>query len=43
VGVIPAARCRIESIRPLDARAVRESQRDLREGEAAETPVAEST
>jgi hypothetical protein len=42
-GGIGGSRCRIESIRPLDARAVRESQRDLREGEVADTPVAEST
>lgn len=38
-GGIGGSRCRIESIRPLDARAVREAKRDLREGEVAEFPA----
>jgi hypothetical protein len=38
-GGIGGSRCRIESIRPLDARAVQESKRNLREGEVAELPV----
>lgn len=41
-GGIGGSRCRIESIRPIDARAVRESKRDLREGEVAETPDEET-
>ena len=41
-GGVGGSRCRIESIRPLDARAVRESKRDLREGEVAEFPAEEA-
>lgn len=41
-GGVGGSRCRIESIRPLDARAVRESKRNLREGEVAATPAEES-
>jgi hypothetical protein len=41
-GGIGGARCRIESIRPLDAGALRESQRNLREGEVAEVPAEDS-
>jgi hypothetical protein len=40
-GGIGGSRCRIESIRPLDARAVQESKRNLREGEVAELPAEE--
>jgi hypothetical protein len=42
-GGVGGSRCRIESIRPLDANAVRESQRELREGEVAELPAAETS
>lgn len=42
-GGIGGSRCRIETIRPLDARALRESKRNLREGEVAEMPAEESS
>lgn len=42
-GGVGGSRCRIESIRPLDARALRDVQRDLREGEVAELPEAEAS
>ncbi len=38
-GGIGGSRCRIESIRPLDASKLRESKRNLREGEVAEQPA----
>ena len=38
VGGVGGSRCRIESIRPLDARALRDSRLELREGEVAELP-----
>ncbi|RPI12325.1 MAG: hypothetical protein EHM60_12280 [Lysobacterales bacterium] len=41
-GGIGGARCRIETIRPLDPDALRESRRNLREGEVAEQPATEA-
>lgn len=41
-GGIGGSRCRIETIRPLDAGALRESRRNLRDGEVVEEPAAEA-
>jgi hypothetical protein len=41
-GGVGGSRCRIESIRPLDARALREAKRNLLEGEVIDVPADEA-